>query len=57
MAASPEHAPDVEFWREAQLAPGDALAAQLDAQAEEAAEEEPARRKRRRRRGNAKSGE
>lgn len=30
MAASPEHAEDVEFWREAQTQQGDALSAQLE---------------------------
>jgi poly(A) polymerase len=53
LAASDEHAADVEFWREAQHQPGEALASQLD---EQAAVEDGAvpRRRRRRRRSNAK---
>jgi poly(A) polymerase len=53
LAASDEHAADVEFWREAQHQPGEALASQLDEQAADA--DEAASRKRRRRRSNAKS--
>jgi poly(A) polymerase len=57
MAASEEHAEDVAFWREAQTQPGDALAAQLDAQREaEVAEEGDAPRKRRRRRRKPATG-
>ena len=54
-SASPEHADDIAFWREAQTQSGDALAAHLDAHpvsdAEEAAPTK--RRRRRRRRGPA----
>ncbi|MCF7220918.1 polynucleotide adenylyltransferase PcnB [Marilutibacter chinensis] len=53
LAASPEHADDVAFWREAQTKPGDALAAQLEAgqHADDDSEgASPSRRRRRRRR-------
>ncbi|GAB3751685.1 polynucleotide adenylyltransferase PcnB [Lysobacter olei] len=57
LAASDEHAADVAFWREAQLQPGDALAAQLEAQPAHDADEgegegRALRKRRRRRRGN-----
>lgn len=54
-AASPEHAEDIAFWREAQVQSGDELAAQLDAQAgapeddDVEADGTPRRRRRRRR--------
>ena len=54
-AASPEHAEDIDFWREAQTQSGDELAAQLDAQASAPddadldADGAPRRRRRRRR--------
>ncbi|OHE85306.1 MAG: polynucleotide adenylyltransferase [Lysobacterales bacterium RIFOXYD1_FULL_69_11] len=54
-AASPEHAEDIEFWREAQTQSGDELAAQLDAQASAPGDDDldadgaPRRRRRRRR--------
>ncbi|AWV07697.1 polynucleotide adenylyltransferase PcnB [Marilutibacter maris] len=53
LTASPEHADDVAFWREAQAKPGDVLAAQLEAarHAEDDIETaSPPRRRRRRRR-------
>ncbi len=52
LAGSDEHAPDVAFWREAQLDPANVIAAQAEAAAarEEEADEEPRRRRRRRRR-------
>lgn len=53
MAASNEHADDVNFWREAQLQPGDELAAQLDALPPPELDEAAEPRKRRRRRGSA----
>lgn len=58
LSASNEHADDVEFWREAQNQPGDALAEQLDSQPQ-ASESDgaPRRRRRRRRGGSAASGE
>jgi poly(A) polymerase len=58
MSASDEHAADVDFWREAQTQPGDALAAQLEAHtADESPEGEGrAPRKRRRRRRNGGGG-
>ncbi|MBW3549805.1 MAG: polynucleotide adenylyltransferase PcnB [Proteobacteria bacterium] len=57
LSASDEHAADVEFWREAQAQPGDALAAQLDAQAQDDVESDEAPRKRRRRRRNPAAAE
>lgn len=61
LAASPEHAEDVEFWREAQLQPGDALSAQLDPQPDaslhEATEATAPRKRRRRRRGPVAASE
>ena len=54
-AASPEHAEDIAFWREAQTQSGDELAAQLDAQASATDDDDldadgaPRRRRRRRR--------
>ena len=54
-AASPEHAEDIAFWREAQTQSGDELAAQLDAQASAPGDDDldadgaPRRRRRRRR--------
>ena len=54
-AASPEHAEDIAFWREAQTQSGDELAAQLDAQASAPDDDDldadgaPRRRRRRRR--------
>ena len=66
LVASDEHADDVEFWREAQLQPGDALSAQLPGHqgpvASEAGEGgqdagEPRARPRRRRRKPAAAGE
>jgi len=57
LAASPDHAEDVEFWREAQAAPGDTLAAQLDAHAADVDDEAPTRKRRRRRRSNASPAE
>ncbi len=53
IAASNEHADDVNFWREAQLQPGDELAAQLDALPPPELDEAAEPRKRRRRRGSA----
>jgi len=50
LAASTEHLDDVTFWREAQLQPGDALAAQLDALPPAPVDEGTEPRKRRRRR-------
>ena len=50
LAASTEHLDDVTFWREAQLQPGDALAAQLDALPPPPFDEATEPRKRRRRR-------
>ena len=55
LAASTEHADDVTFWREAQLQPGDELAAQLDALPPPAADDGAEPRKRRRRRGSSPS--
>ena len=57
-AASPEHAEDIAFWREAQTQSGDELAAQLDAQASAPGDDDPdadgaPRRRRRRRRNRA----
>ncbi len=57
-AASPEHAEDIAFWREAQTQSGDELAAQLDAQASAPGDDDPEadgapRRRRRRRRNRA----
>jgi poly(A) polymerase len=60
LAASPEHAEDVAFWREAQTQPGEALSAQLDAHAEHESDgsaEGAPRRRRRRRRGPATASE
>lgn len=57
LAASNEHAEDVEFWREAQHQPGDTLAAQLDGQAMADSAGEPRRRRRPRRRSPAAAGE
>lgn len=63
MAASPEHAEDVEFWREAQTESGDALSARLAGEhaetdaGSEVASEEGAPRRRRRRRGSASTSE
>ena len=58
LAASSDHAQDVEFWREAQQQPGDALAAQLDGQAaHDDADGAPRRRRRRRRGSPAAAGE
>ena len=51
LAASDEHAADVAFWREAQAKPGDALAAELEAQPPQAVAEGKRKRRRRRRRG------
>ncbi|WP_411025807.1 hypothetical protein, partial [Salmonella sp. s55004] len=45
------HAADVAFWREAQAKPGDALAAELEAQPPQAVAEGKRKRRRRRRRG------
>ncbi|MFC5568588.1 polynucleotide adenylyltransferase PcnB [Lysobacter yangpyeongensis] len=56
LSASPEHADDVAFWREAQQQPGDALAAQLDAQPSANDAEGAPRRRRRRRRGGSSAG-
>ena len=58
LSASNEHLDDVAFWREAQLQPGDELAAQLDAHPDIAVDEgaEP-RKRRRRRRGPATTAE
>lgn len=53
LAASPEHADDVTFWREAQLQPGEELAARLDALPPPVVDEGAEPRKRRRRRGSA----
>jgi poly(A) polymerase len=53
LAASTEHLDDVTFWREAQLQPGDELAAQLDALPPAPIDEAAEPRKRRRRRGPA----
>ena len=57
-AASPEHAEDIAYWREAQTQSGDELAAQLDAQASAPGDDDPdadgaPRRRRRRRRNRA----
>jgi poly(A) polymerase len=57
LAASNEHAEDVEFWREAQQQPGDVLAAQLDGHAVQDDEAAPRRRRRRRRGGTASAAE
>ena len=63
MAASPEHAEDVEFWREEQTQSGDSLSAtpeghlvDADASGEEGEAGAP-RRRRRRRRGSATTSE
>ena len=53
LAASTEHLDDVTFWREAQLQPGDALAAQLDALPPPPFDEATEPRKRRRRRSSS----
>ena len=55
LAASTEHADDVTFWREAQLQPGDELAAHLDALPPATVDEAAEPRKRRRRRGTSAS--
>ncbi|HZH44958.1 MAG TPA: polynucleotide adenylyltransferase PcnB [Lysobacter sp.] len=52
LAASDEHGADVAFWREAQQKPGDALAAELQAQPAAATE---GKRRRRRRRGGGQA--
>ncbi|HEY0661363.1 MAG TPA: polynucleotide adenylyltransferase PcnB, partial [Lysobacter sp.] len=57
LAASPDHAEDVAFWREAQVQPGDVLAAQLDAQPASAEANGAPRKRRRRRRGPAAAAE
>ncbi|TWH10484.1 poly(A) polymerase [Pseudoxanthomonas taiwanensis J19] len=59
LAASENHAADVEFWREAQRSSGDALAASLEAGGGEEGDLEgaPRRRRRRRRRGTAAASE
>jgi poly(A) polymerase len=57
LAASPDHAEDVAFWREAQAQPGDVLAAQLDAQPASAETAGAPRKRRRRRRGPAAAAE
>nr|WP_026010258.1 polynucleotide adenylyltransferase PcnB [Pseudoxanthomonas sp. GW2] len=59
LAASENHAADVEFWREAQCSSGDALAASLEAGGGEEGDLEgaPRRRRRRRRRGTAAASE
>ncbi|MDQ3289155.1 MAG: polynucleotide adenylyltransferase PcnB [Pseudomonadota bacterium] len=64
MAASPEHGEDVEFWREAQTQPGDALSSQLEgshvsAEAGDGEQGETGapRRRRRRRRGSTSTSE
>jgi poly(A) polymerase len=60
LAASSEHADDVDFWRQAQQQPGDVLAAQLDGQgvhSEGDADAAPRRRRRRRRGGSSAAGE
>ena len=54
--ASPEHAEDIAFWKDAQTQPGEMVAAQLEAQAIEAGEGEVQRRRRRRRRRPANGG-
>ena len=59
LAASDAHAADVEFWKQAQHASGDALSATLEAGAAEpgeAGEDAPPRRRRRRRRSPAPTG-
>ena len=59
LAASDAHAADVEFWKQAQHASGDALSATLEAGAAEpgeAGEDTPPRRRRRRRRSPAPTG-
>ena len=53
LAASTGHAEDVTFWREAQLQPGDELAAHLDALPPAPVDEAAEPRKRRRRRGTS----
>ncbi|WP_125076938.1 polynucleotide adenylyltransferase PcnB [Pseudoxanthomonas sp. SGT-18] len=59
LAASENHAADVEFWREAQRSSGDALAASLEAGGGDEGDLEgaPRRRRRRRRRGTAAASE
>ncbi|MDQ3510612.1 MAG: polynucleotide adenylyltransferase PcnB [Pseudomonadota bacterium] len=62
MAASPEHAEDVEFWRQAQTQSGDALSAQLagepgSADAGAIVAHEAGAPRRRRRRGSASTSE
>ncbi|AJQ87430.1 polynucleotide adenylyltransferase PcnB [Xanthomonas oryzae pv. oryzicola] len=57
--ASPDHAADVEFWREAQKSPGQELVEAIEsAQADQDGEEgAPRKRRRRRRRTGAPAGE
>jgi poly(A) polymerase len=57
-SASSEHEEDIAFWRDVQSQPGEAVAAQLEAQAIEAGEDGPdgPRKRRRRRRRPADAG-